>query len=714
MSNIGYMKYDTYKDICNAVREKTKEDNLYLASELPEKIRNIKSGGGFDFISESRDYNFTNDNPHPTVNITTQNNEAYFIYDNRDRKAWASIRFTLPTTKDRVTVTKGHLDANGEYVEDAEVNSYSTNQTIAFTFDLDYDYTVLKATGSITSWLTYYSVTFNGVSLGAASVRLQPMIECIADLPTYVGVNSTNTTNSYQLGCMVKKVTLKNMSPKYLGNLCNGCFVLTEFNVVNCDFSQLISMYGLFYNCASLKSFDFSGWNIGDSLTNLTYCFAYCRSLDGVHLNGINSHSITSLSNMFVSCNSLKEIDLSPLDTSKVTNIASLFSGCDSLKEIDLSNNTFGKLTTATNIFNNCYSLKSLKLPDLDLSECTTLASIFYNCKSLIFDDDLADKISRWSINKCTSLLSAFYGCQNLLNIDISKWDISNVTTLQTMFYACYSLLTVKLPKSEFKATLNTMFYLCYSLRNIDLSGLNCTTTTDCYGLFNSCYSLENVILPTNLKPSNMNNMFVNCHSLKTIENLNTIDTTNCVSFNSTFNTCSTLKSIDLSNFTITDKCTNMGSMFRYCFNLEEVVFNPDLAHDTSKVTAIEYFINQCYNLKKFEFKIPLQNITNARELAQEDFNLKYIDTLISLDKITSYPPTYSNCVSLEYANYSSQPNIAYNLSVATNLSREYLLDVINKLPNLSTAKTLTLGQHRLKLTDAELQVAINKNWTIA
>ena len=67
---------------------------------------------------------------------------------------------------------------------------------------------------------------------------------------------------------------------------------------------------------------------------------------------------LTNTSFMFSDCSSLESIDLSSFNTTKVTNMSSMFSDCSSLESIDLSSFNAINVADMSWMFTNCSSLK--------------------------------------------------------------------------------------------------------------------------------------------------------------------------------------------------------------------------------------------------------------------------------------------------------------------------------------------------------------------
>ncbi len=108
---------------------------------------------------------------------------------------------------------------------------------------------------------------------------------------------------------------------------------------------------------------------------------------------------------------------------------------------------------------------------------------------------------------------------------------------------------------------------------------------------------------------------------------------------------------------------TSLYSVLSEGYNLEEVVFPDDL--DMSGVTNVNYILpGNLYTVKEYNFY-----------------------------KI----------------------NVNTNIGTWYSLSRRSLLALLNKLPQISSTKTLTLGKiNKLKLTPEEIAIGTPKGWTVA
>lgn len=81
----------------------------------------------------------------------------------------------------------------------------------------------------------------------------------------------------------------------------------------------------------------------------------------------------------------------------------------------------------------------------------------------------------------------------------------------------------------------------------------------------------------------------------------------------------------------------------------------------------------------------------------------------------TSVISCFSGCKSLKNVTGAIKFSNSFILSSSTELTHESLVNIINGLVTVTSAKTLTLGSTNLaKLTDAEKAIATAKGWTLA
>ena len=74
-------------------------------------------------------------------------------------------------------------------------------------------------------------------------------------------------------------------------------------------------------------------------LTNTSYMFSECSSLNSIDLSSFNTTNVNNMSFMFDGCSSLKSIDLSSFNTTNVNNMKSMFFNCSYLKKENIKIN---------------------------------------------------------------------------------------------------------------------------------------------------------------------------------------------------------------------------------------------------------------------------------------------------------------------------------------------------------------------------------------
>lgn len=184
---------------------------------------------------------------------------------------------------------------------------------------------------------------------------------------------------------------------------------------------------------------------------------------------------------------------------------------------------------------------------------------------------------------------------------------------------------------------------------------------------------IVNVIkkLPSLKINNNAIRVFQGCSNLT---NISALDTSNVTNMSYMFSACYVLTNIPSLN---TTNVTNMSSMFRYCEKLTNI---PSL--DASKVT-------------------------NMSSIFQ------YASSLTTLGGFQNLGQAFLTTASANYAYYT------LDISAATNLTHDSLMNVINNLYDIATkgcnAQKLILGSTNLaKLSDEEKVIATNKGWVLS
>lgn len=204
-----------------------------------------------------------------------------------------------------------------------------------------------------------------------------------------------------------------------------------------------------------------------------------------------------------------------------------------------------------------------------------------------------------------------------------------------------------------------------------------------------------------------------------------------------------------------TSECTILERLADYCNNLIRI----DVSNwDTSKVTTLRYSFANCRNLEYFPcgnwdvgkcinffgmFEIGNKlktidvsnwNMSSATDIGSMFRQCTYLQMLDltkwNVDKVTNATSTFSTCIKLQSIignrtiddvltnDIRALNGLKKSLSVSyTILDRASIRATINGLADLTgqTAQTLTLGATLIaKLTEEDIAIATNKNWTIA
>ena len=138
--------------------------------------------------------------------------------------------------------------------------------------------------------------------------------------------------------------------------------------------------------------------------------------------------------------------------------------------------------------------------------------------------------------------------------------------------------------------------------------------------------------------------------------------------------------------------------------------------HSNSKIETLGSYALWENNIE--EIYLP----ANLKTLSGNTYVIKNCESLCYLwipNSITTPIPANAiyGCTSLETIELEEGFNVSANFSNCTNLSAVSIVSMFHSLKDLSgtTAKTLTLGATNLaKVTEQDLDIALDKNWTIS
>lgn len=199
---------------------------------------------------------------------------------------------------------------------------------------------------------------------------------------------------------------------------------------------------------------------------------------------------------------------------------------------------------------------------------------------------------------------------------------------------------------------------------------------------------------------ADMSYMFNNCGSITSIPLLNTSKVTNMTNM---FSSCSNLTSVPLLD---TSKVTNAYGMFYFCSSLTSI---PQF--DTSEVTSSGYMFYNCTSLTS----IPLLNtskVTNMQNMFRYCSSLTSIPAL-DASQVTNFGNTFGVCTALTEIKMTGMSR-NFDISASTLFTREALVEIITNCATVNS-RTLTMGATNLaKLTQADIDAATAKGWTIS
>ena len=167
----------------------------------------------------------------------------------------------------------------------------------------------------------------------------------------------------------------------------------------------------------------------------MKFTFKYTTDKKEINVKFLFKTKLTNLSYMFLHCSSLNSIDLSSFDTSNVNNMSHMFAGCSSLESLDLSSFVTSNVKNMKAMFQNCFSLKSINLSSFDTSNVNDMSKMFMACSSLKTLD-----LSSFITNNVKNMEFMFNCCTELESLDLSKFNTSNVKNMDLMFFLCLSL----------------------------------------------------------------------------------------------------------------------------------------------------------------------------------------------------------------------------------------------------------------------------------
>ena len=275
----GVIPVADYKDICDAVREKTHTDALMLPPEVAAKIRSINPTPG----PSPTPSEWVRPEGWPDLDAVdlTGFDGVYLTYDltKTEGYGWIGL-FARMSGQASWTVERGHLEA-GQFV--AERTEQVANNGF-FREPLDDTYGTIQlwrvsTSGHITE-LKFVPLTATGAS--NMNNNLQPCVERVGRLPYVVNFSSSLGAAQSNRCCgtrwMQHDKLLDVSSVTNMSGAWNGCHSLQSLDLSGWDTGNVTTLQNAWNNCYNLQSLDLSGWDVG-SVTTLQEAWKYCYSL---------------------------------------------------------------------------------------------------------------------------------------------------------------------------------------------------------------------------------------------------------------------------------------------------------------------------------------------------------------------------------------------------------------------------------------------------
>ncbi len=191
------------------------------------------------------------------------------------------------------------------------------------------------------------------------------------------------------------------------------------------------------------------GVSANPNSSNLFYGFSVLKTVNG--FENLHTENVTNLSYFFEACVSLETVDLSSFDTSNVTNFFYLFYDCKSLISVNLNGWDTSSATNMGYMFNNCCALTVLDISSFNTNKVTNMFKMFYLCsslKTLYTGDD-------WSVEQVTNSDQMFNCCY----VIEGKKSYSEVPAPYDKKYATTDyFLTYKAPEEAVEYTVTYEF----------------------------------------------------------------------------------------------------------------------------------------------------------------------------------------------------------------------------------------------------------------
>ena len=364
-------------------------------------------------------------------------------------------------------------------------------------------------------------------------------------------------------------------------------------NIDYLNTSEVTDMTFMFYGCSSLETLDVSGFDT-HNVTSMSSMFNSCGLLTSLDVSGFQTGNVTDMFGMFADCISLSSLDVSHFDTRNVTDMSFMFWGCQNVEALDVRGFDTRNVTNMQGLFASCLLLSSLDVSGFNTDKVTDMGWMFLVCSSLSTID-----VSGFNTDNVTNMSGMFSYCSNVSTIDVSRFNTSKVEGMHTVFEGCSSLTSVAVSGFDTRnaTDMHGMFSGCTSLTSLDVSRFDTRNVTDMHGMFSGCPLLTTLDV-SRFRTDNvtdMNSMFQNCQLITSLD-LDGFRTNIVTDMSYMFQGCEALTELDLGGFNM-DNLTNVQGMFDGCVSLRTIVCGADMSQNTGIADSEEMFSN-CVQLQ--------------------------------------------------------------------------------------------------------------------
>ena len=498
--------------------------------------------------------------------------------------------------------------------------------------------------------------------------------------------NANKLTNATDFKVTSNVTTLK--------SLFSGCSELKNINFTDVsDFSNITSTEEMFMDCSSLNVVKFT---IGDRCTTSSRMFYNCplSNMNGSYIGGALIEVVDFLPQVNFSADDITvKTSLKIFKGSKVTSIRNITID-NSVKDI-------------SSWFEGCVDLKV----DMDIPLWVTNCSkTFKGCISITHVNKNWEKVYTSTITPT----DCYSGCINITHIDdvdiganeyTSGIDEIPLTWGGNEFYKAHTgIYRVKIPSDNYVWTPygnsddgNT--YPLIANKRVDWGDGNATTGTGTH----TYAKAGEYIIRGNLR---LTREGYGAHDIVRDTLTEVMQFPTSITGYAEFYYCSLLKKVNITGGTFNGFC------FRNCGALEEVICT-----DTVFKGNISGLFDNCPNLSKLNIEnAEFLNVTSADTMFRNcssltTLNLGHMD----LTTATNLDNFISNAELLSSFNAPKNISVSFNdFTYSIKLEHDDLMTIINNLSIVSTTQTLTLGRTNLaKLTTDEIQIAVDKGWTV-